>query len=606
MNMKIREMINIGKKAIKIIAFLYFIFLVDMSIISAQPKQDQKIIQKIEQLQKNNKVLEVNKILNRNTSLDRIYAFKTLNKNIQIAIKIKDYEALAYTYLSIGNFWFLQGNYIKAFENYRESETLGRKYKIYNVIGLSLMNSSNVSQNIDSRIKLLQQAMPYLEEGKDSVNLAKACLNLGNSYSSFVLGASVLSSTSFYETKSQTPITKENAKLYKDSAFLFYQKAKLLNESMNHPELSASISLRKAQWLRFDAKYEEAEKEYKLSSSYFNKAGVKKGVVYCLLELSDLKKSINKNSEALITADSAYLLSEMYAYQDYLTSASKLLAELYELDNNPSKALYYYKIFNRNSLELNALSVSQKIEAINLENTIKGQETLIKVMMQKKKINNLIFLAVFILLFLLAIITIIVLKNRKRKIRDLGKLIEKNKKLNEIEVKLLNTHVENERLQSELLEEKVNSRSESLVLFANQIKKMENHYEKLSEEIKTLSQKIPFESRDRELIPLKFSFMQISNEHKNLVEIAAFSQQINQDFFFYIEQNFLSLTKEDKKLLSMLIINLDSKQISENLNISTESVYKKRYRLRKKLGISNDLSFADFYKDIISKLTFQK
>jgi len=138
-----------------------------------------------------------------------------------------------------------------------------------------------------------------------------------------------------------------------------------------------------------------------------------------------------------------------------------------------------------------------------------------------------------------------------------------------------------------------------LVMVANKIQKLEGYYDNLSEEIKQLSLKLPVQSRNEELKPLKLSLMHIAQEQKELLELGTLSTQINQDFFFYIEKNYPKLTKEDKNLLAMLIIDLSSKQIADFLHISPDSVFKKRYRLRKKLNILNETSFSDFYKEIV-------
>ncbi|MEM6347582.1 MAG: helix-turn-helix transcriptional regulator, partial [Bacteroidota bacterium] len=54
------------------------------------------------------------------------------------------------------------------------------------------------------------------------------------------------------------------------------------------------------------------------------------------------------------------------------------------------------------------------------------------------------------------------------------------------------------------------------------------------------------------------------------------------------------LTKNEFKLIALLRLNLSSKEISAILGISPDSVKIARYRLRKKLGLSNQEDLFQF------------
>ena len=92
------------------------------------------------------------------------------------------------------------------------------------------------------------------------------------------------------------------------------------------------------------------------------------------------------------------------------------------------------------------------------------------------------------------------------------------------------------------------------------------------------------------------------HEQSTLRELSALSDEVNQNFLFHIEQHYKSITKEDLKLLSYLIMNMGSKEIAEISNITLDSVHKKRYRLRQKLNIGSGKSFADFYRETLASM----
>ena len=589
-------------EALKKITFrkniLLWLLITVSHLINAQTNND-SIKTLIAKLQSENNITAINHLINKTTSLEIDYTFSLLNSNLKTAENIKNFEALADTYLSLGNFWFMRGNKIKAYENYRKCEIICRENGFEKTTGLALMNASNVSSNMDKRISKLKSAVPYFEKSKDYINLTKAYLNIGSCYTTYILGPQTFSINKTEDTLWNKVQNDTILKFYRDSAFVFYNMAKKINDSLQHPELSGSFNLRIAQWLKFDENYDSAQMHYQLSAKFFNQANLYKGTVYCLLELSSLKMHQNLISEALLLADSTLQLANKFGFADYYSDACLLMAEIYEKTNNHDKALHYFKLYYNNSLKGNANLTEERISALNLELTIKEHENTINTLIQQSKINRLILLLIIIFTLFVLVACYLFLQNRKRKIKYITESLHKAEELNAIQIKLLNIQLENKRLHAELLEEKVSSRSENLVLVANKIQKLKKYFDELSEAITLLSLKLPPEIRMNELKPIKLTLMNIAHEQSALLEIGTLSKQINQDFFFYLEKNFSGLTKEDNYLLSMLITDLNSKQIAEYLNISPDSVFKKRYRLRKKLNITNETSFSEFYKNII-------
>ena len=61
-----------------------------------------------------------------------------------------------------------------------------------------------------------------------------------------------------------------------------------------------------------------------------------------------------------------------------------------------------------------------------------------------------------------------------------------------------------------------------------------------------------------------------------------------------LNQGYPSLTKNEFRLIALLRLNLNSKEMSAVLGISPDSVKTARYRLRKKLGLENQEELFDF------------
>jgi DNA-binding CsgD family transcriptional regulator len=73
---------------------------------------------------------------------------------------------------------------------------------------------------------------------------------------------------------------------------------------------------------------------------------------------------------------------------------------------------------------------------------------------------------------------------------------------------------------------------------------------------------------------------------------------INQDFYRKLEEKFPQLNENEKKLCAMVRLNLSSKEIAAIQNISPKSVDMNRYRMRKKLNLTNEDDLGKFLGEI--------
>jgi DNA-binding CsgD family transcriptional regulator len=70
--------------------------------------------------------------------------------------------------------------------------------------------------------------------------------------------------------------------------------------------------------------------------------------------------------------------------------------------------------------------------------------------------------------------------------------------------------------------------------------------------------------------------------------------RVHDDFFKRLMQQYPELTPSDLRLAAYLKMNLSSKEIAPLLNISVRGIENKRYRLRKKLGLSEEDNLTEF------------
>jgi len=77
-------------------------------------------------------------------------------------------------------------------------------------------------------------------------------------------------------------------------------------------------------------------------------------------------------------------------------------------------------------------------------------------------------------------------------------------------------------------------------------------------------------------------------------QFSEYFDKSNNDFLRKLKENNPTLTAADLKLCAYLRLSLSTKAIADLLNLSIRGVESSRYRLRKKLSLSNEVSLFDF------------
>ena len=117
---------------------------------------------------------------------------------------------------------------------------------------------------------------------------------------------------------------------------------------------------------------------------------------------------------------------------------------------------------------------------------------------------------------------------------------------------------------------------------------------KIKDEILAVQDEVEPEKRTRNMRRI----IKIINEQLEMNDdwerFSLYFDKSNNDFLKTLKESFPLLTPSDLKLCAYLRLNLSTKAIADLLNLSIRGVESSRYRLRKKLLISNEVSLSDF------------
>ncbi|MBS2210149.1 hypothetical protein KEM09_01985 [Carboxylicivirga mesophila] len=163
-------------------------------------------------------------------------------------------------------------------------------------------------------------------------------------------------------------------------------------------------------------------------------------------------------------------------------------------------------------------------------------------------------------------------------------LIAKRKKLHEQNMELKQKQLDEEvkELQSE-----VTLKNDKLSNLLLQNSKKKEIIDSIQQELKQIRQNEKYVSSrhiDRLTRMIKSNF----NEQKDWLMFEAAFSEANNHFFKKLREKHPILTDEDLKLSAYLKVNMSSKELAPIFQITTRSVDLKKYRLKKKLGLSRE------------------
>ncbi len=151
------------------------------------------------------------------------------------------------------------------------------------------------------------------------------------------------------------------------------------------------------------------------------------------------------------------------------------------------------------------------------------------------------------------------------------------------------------RLQNEKLQTELNFKNQELTSFTYHLV---TKNELIAEIKKAINKLEPKFEKDKEL----------RKEFKNIIQLTELNanidadwdnfiknfDQVHSEFFKRLNEEFSELSPNDYKMCTYLRMNLTSKEIATLMNISIRSVETNRYRLRKKLGLSQEANLTQF------------
>ncbi len=276
-------------------------------------------------------------------------------------------------------------------------------------------------------------------------------------------------------------------------------------------------------------------------------------------------KAIQNYSEAINVAESVNALDDLYTMYQSRSNA-------YEKRGNYKNALYDYKtfkvlydsIFNTES-DRYIEELKTKYDLQKKENEIIIKENKIKLLEERKQRaenERLFFIITGLGILAFAISMIYGLRQKMKRNKIEREKLDIDLKFKE---KQLTTHALHLAHKNEVLLD-LKQQIKSLKTDSNNSRSFQNIINNIN--------------------------LDISNDN-NWEQFKTYFEDVHRDFNSKVMKSYPEISNNDLRLMSLLKMNLSTKEIANILNISTEGVKKARYRLRKKLNLSTEDSLQE-------------
>lgn len=281
-------------------------------------------------------------------------------------------------------------------------------------------------------------------------------------------------------------------------------------------------------------------------------------IAECQTLIGDYYFSLNLIDSSLVYGLSALTMALQNNYKDKTQLAAGLLHKIFLQKEDTIKAYHFAMIEDKAQDSLSAMQNQRELYKIEFQYNFEKIDKARQIARQKKET-----ILIVLIISLVSILAILVLLYSRHRIKAKNIVLEKES----IEKEL---HFKNKELSINLI---------SLI--------------KKNDILSDISKKLVEIGKDAKKDETKEAIAKINRELRNsaddkmLKEFTLRFQEVHKDFYESLLLKFPELTPNELKLCAFLRLNMSTKEISELTGQRILTIDHARYRLRKKLGISN-------------------
>jgi len=461
-------------------------------------------------------------------------AINNTNQSISLAHDLANNNKLALAFLVKGLVFIDLGEYDKSAELYFNALKLYEGLEDKKGMANSLRRIASVyydQKNYDKALKYYFQSLNIFKEIDDKEGIASGYNDI----------AAVYGNIHQYEMVEK-----------------YLNEAIIINKKLDDKRAYAINNINLGVINQRLEKYEEAKDYYYVALGYFKQLNHPVLLTKGQIILAGYYFEIHQTDSCIDYANKAYTLGLEYNLKKSIYDATDILYKCYLQQNDSSLSdkflIINYQIKDSLDIEASVVELSKREFKYQMEKEKQVSE------MKQQRQDFVVLIIIIILILGLGIILLILTRQK---------------------IKAKNTALEKENLEIELA-----FKNKELALKVMSLLKK-------NEILSDISKKLVDVKNDAVKQETKIAINKIYKELQKTTDIEIWEEfelrfkQVHSDFYDQLMKRFPDLTPSEQRLCAFLRLNMSSKEISSLTGQSLNALETARYRLRKKLGISN-------------------
>jgi len=535
------------------IVFLFIVALTTTPVIAQNAEDSIEILLSKTPTYKNKIELLINaskKFQDTDLSKSLEYAFKALELSKNEYQKLGEIRAL----VRLSEYYLEIRDFRKAIDYAENSKRLALDNEFLSEIGNINSVLSKIYYALGDFAKSTSydfENLEYFEKTKDQIGIGATLGNIGidfynqNNFDKALeylnksLEIAIKNNDSIgiaYQYNTIGGVYYEHYKDYEKSLFYFKEALKVNNYIKNQKQVAIN--------------------KMNIASAFLMNKWVDSSLVYYL----DARDFFETNNDNLLLAECnlAFNISNSINAKENILLASDLLHKIYLSKKDTISAYKYHILASKIS---DSLGASKNLKELFLLEFQYNYDKIEKQRLIKTQQKN--FIIGIIISSLISLILIIILIYLKLKIKAKSTILEKEK-----------------------MEVKFNFKKKELVINLMALLKKNQMLDEISKKLKLIKNDALNKETKDAVIQISKE-IQKSSDNKILKELAMQFQESHSEFYEKLLLKYPNLSQNDLKICAYLRLNMSTKEISELTGSRKLTVENARYRLRKKLGITN-------------------
>ena len=513
-----------------------------------------------------NNLFETLKLANDNISKAKVYIglanfYDSIDENDSTLLFCKMTEnilegtnsiILGDAYNLFGNAYDQMGNYTKAIEKY------------YKAVDIYLLHNNETKlANIYNGIAVTNSNLGFYDKANEYFNKAIEIHKKQNN-----LRGLIFCYTNLAVNYRQTNLP--------ELALEYYDLSLEMTKKLGDLRSTARTLMNIANVYQQYEKYNEALELYDEAIDICRQANITIGYVYIYLNMGITNGLLGKYNQAFAFLDSSLIYAKKLSLKNEEALIYKNFSEIYEKKNDYKNTFSFYKKYQEITDTLTTKEKEAKFHEIQTKFETEQKENEI-LTLESENSNKKLTISYLVLAFLLLVILFVWFIFRKRLTDKKLLLAEKERNI---------AHLENENIQIQ-----IEYKNKELAQKALNIAKLHENTIELKSDLNQIMIN-PTDDKDRE-------FRKLLNKLDNSIENPSIWEEfdlrfkeIHVDFYKTLISTYPDLSKTEVKIISLIRLNLNTKEIADITNRSLRTIQNTRNSIRRKMKLNQEDDLA--------------